>query len=53
MFNEEIEMTMECAVKIRTHLQRTLEGKNDELLESKLKYVDNLILQTNSLQSGA
>ena len=51
MFSEEIEMTMECAVNVRKHLSKILENKNDETLEAKLKYVDSLILQANSLQS--
>ncbi len=51
MFSEEIEMTMECAVKVRKHLARILENKNDDMLEAKLRYVDSLILQANSLQS--
>ena len=44
-------MTMECAVKVRKHLAKILEDKSDDLLEAKLKYVDSLILQANSLQS--
>ncbi|MEO1256607.1 MAG: hypothetical protein AAFY41_17195 [Bacteroidota bacterium] len=51
MFSEEIEMTMECAVKVRKHLATILENKSDELLEAKLRYVDGLILQANTLQS--
>ncbi|MEQ6168104.1 MULTISPECIES: hypothetical protein [unclassified Ekhidna] len=50
MLNEEIEMTLECAVKIRKHLVRLLDGKSDEALESKLQYVNSLIMEADSMQ---
>ena len=50
MFNEEIEMTLECAVKVRKHLVRILETRNDEGLRAKLQYINGIIMQANSLQ---
>ena len=50
MLNEEIEMTLECAVKIRKHLVRLLDGKSDEALESKLQYVNSLIMEADSMR---
>ncbi|SNS52965.1 hypothetical protein SAMN05421640_0537 [Ekhidna lutea] len=51
MFNEEIEMTLECAVKVRKHLVRILENRNDARLEAKLQYVNSLIMQADSMQN--
>lgn len=51
MFNEEIEMTLECAVKIRKHLVRLLEGRSSDELESQLQYVNSLIMEANSMQN--
>lgn len=50
MFNEEIEMTLECAVKIRKHLMRSLDREKNEELESQLHYVNNIIVQADTLQ---
>ncbi|WP_370088854.1 hypothetical protein [Ekhidna sp.] len=50
MFNEELEMTLECAVKVRKHLVRILEGRQDSRLEMQLQYVNGLIMEANSMQ---
>ena len=50
MLNEELDMTLECAVKIREHLIRLLERKNDEVLTSKLHYVNALIMEADARQ---
>ena len=50
MFNEEIEMTIECAVKVRKHLLRITETTNDLGYHDQLKYVNSIIMQANSLQ---
>jgi len=50
MFNEELEMTLECAVKIRKHLVRLLERTNDESLNAQLQYVNNIIMEADSMQ---
>ena len=50
MLNEELELTLECAQKIRTHLMRMLESKSDEVLASKLQYVNSLILEADARQ---
>ena len=50
MFNEEIDMTLECAVKIRKHLVRLVERSNDDALNAKLQYVNNLIMEADSMQ---
>ncbi len=52
MFNEEIDMTLECAMKVRKHLVRILENRSDEALESKLQYVNRLIIQADNMQSN-
>lgn len=53
MFREEVEMTLECAVKVRKHLVRILENKTDAVLEEQLQYVNNLILEANAMQIPA
>lgn len=53
MFREEIEMTLECAVKVRKHLVRILEGKQNPELEAQLQYVNSLIMEADSMQSKA
>ena len=50
MFNEEIEMTLECAVKVRKHLLRILESRNETGLHEKLRFVNDIIMQANTLQ---
>ncbi|MEO9872301.1 hypothetical protein [Ekhidna sp.] len=50
MFNAEIEMTLECAVKVRKHLVRILESRSDVGLESQLQYVNRLIMEADSMQ---
>jgi len=50
MFNEEIDMTLECAVKIRKHLVRLVERSNDDALSAQLQYVNNLIMEADSMQ---
>lgn len=50
MFNEEIEMTLECAIKVRKHLVRILETRNDEGLRQKLQYINSIIMQADSIQ---
>ncbi|WP_420316930.1 hypothetical protein [Ekhidna sp.] len=52
MFNEEIDMTLECAIKIRKHLVRILEKRRDAELESKLQYVNCLIIHADNMQSN-
>ncbi|MEP1034393.1 hypothetical protein [Ekhidna sp.] len=51
MFKEEIEMTLECAVKVRKHLVRILEGNNNAELEAQLQYVNGLIMEADSMQN--
>ena len=51
MFKEEVEMTLECAVKIRKHLVRILENRTDSGLEAQLRYVNSLIMDANSMQN--
>ncbi|WP_350219032.1 hypothetical protein [Ekhidna sp.] len=51
MFKEEVEMTLECAVKVRKHLVRILENRADSSLEAKLQYVNSLIMDANSMQN--
>ena len=51
MFREEIEMTLECAVKVRKHLVRILEKDTDSALEARLKYVNGLIKEANSMRN--
>lgn len=53
MFNEEIELTLETAVKIRKHLTRMLEIKNESGLQEKLQYVNDIIMEANSMQDEA
>lgn len=53
MFREEIDMTLECAVKVRKHLVRILEGNQNTELEAQLQYVNNLIMEADSMQSQA
>lgn len=50
MFNEEIQITIECALKMRKHLVRVLETRNDDSLKQKLMYVNNIIMQATSIQ---
>lgn len=51
MFREEIDMTLECAVKVRKHLVRILEGNNNTELQAQLQYVNSLIMEADSMQS--
>ena len=51
MFRAEVEMTMECAVKVRKHLVRILENRTDSALEAQLRYVNSLIMDANSMQN--
>jgi len=53
MFNEEIEMTLECAIKVRKHLLRILENRNTSGLEEKLRYVNDIIMEASSIQDEA
>lgn len=53
MFKEETEMTLECAVKVRKHLMRVLELRNESGLQDKLNYVNDLIMEANSMQDEA
>ena len=53
MFSNEIEMTLECAVKVRKHLMRILENRNESGLQEKLNYVNSIILEANSKQDEA
>ncbi len=50
MFREEVEMTLECAVKMRKHLVRILENRTDSKLEAQLRYVNSLIMEADSMQ---
>lgn len=51
MFREEIDMTLECAVKVRKHLVRILEGNNNPELQAQLQYVNGLIMEADSMQN--
>jgi hypothetical protein len=51
MFRDEVEMTLECAVKVRKHLVRILENRADSSLEAQLQYVNSLIMDANSMQN--
>ena len=51
MFREEIEMTLQCAVKVRKHFVRILEGNQNTELEAQLQYVNSLIMEADSIQS--
>lgn len=51
MFREELEMTLECAVKVRKHLVRILEGNSNPELQAQLQYVNSLIMEADSMQS--
>ena len=51
MFREEIEMTLECAVKVRKHLVRLPEGNNNAELQAQLQYVNGLIMEADFMQS--
>jgi len=43
MFDEEIEITLETAIKVRNHLIRLLSEGHQNNLEEKLSYVDQII----------
>jgi len=47
MFNEEIDMTLETAVKVRTHLIRLLSKEHHNDLVEKLIYVDKIIKEVS------
>lgn len=51
MFREELEMTLECAVKVRKHLVRILENNANTELEAQLQYVNSLIMEADSMQN--
>ncbi|GAB4251899.1 MAG: hypothetical protein Tsb0034_30750 [Ekhidna sp.] len=50
MFEDEIEMTLECAVNVRKHLIRILENRSEHELHEKLHFVNNIILQASTLR---
>ena len=43
MFNEETEMTLETAIKVRNHLIRLLSQEHQNDLAERLIYVDQII----------
>ena len=45
MFDEDLEMTLECALNIRSHLTRILEREHIGALEKQLQYVNQIIRQ--------
>ena len=48
MFNEELEMTLETAVKVRNHLIRILSKEHQNELVEKLIYVDKIIKEASA-----
>ena len=48
MFNEETEMTLETAVKVRRHLLRLLSKQHENSLVERLIYVDSIIKEASS-----
>lgn len=50
MFNEEIDLTLETAIKVRKHLLRLTEYRNESGLQEKLQYVNDLIMEASSMQ---
>ncbi len=52
MINEEneIEMMLECAAKVKKHLTRVLENKREIALKLKLNYVDELMTEADSIR---
>ena len=46
----DIDLTLECASKVREHLNRVLENKKEIALKLKLHYVDELILEADTIK---
>ncbi len=48
--DNEIEMMLECAAKVKKHLTRVLEEKREISLRLKLNYVDELMTEADSIK---
>lgn len=46
----DVDLTLECASKVREHLNRVLENKKEIALKLKLNYVDEIILEADSIK---
>lgn len=46
----EIELMLECAAKVKKHLTRALEEKKEIALKLKLNYVDEIILEAAAIK---
>ncbi len=48
----EIEMMLECASKVKGHLTRVLENKKEIALRLKLNYVDQIITEADTIKEN-
>ena len=48
----EIELMLECASKVKGHLTRVLESNKDIALRLKLNYVDEIILEADTIKKN-
>ena len=46
----EIDLMLECASKVKNHLTRVLEEKKEIALKLKLNYVDEIMLEADSIK---
>lgn len=47
---KEIDLMLECASKVRKHLERVVDEKKELALRLKLNYVDEIIHEADSLK---